>query len=447
MLAIVVSRADDASVHIGEHLQQLADWSVERDETRSDADGGGEVRRLDDAELRIFDTPHLELEDAADAFDDPEMLVFASKHAGETGKLLTAHHTGNFGPAEFGGKDGAFARACPAAHKRVIDALVDHAPPDYEVGMECTHHGPTDPEVPSMFVEVGSSQPQWDDPDAARAVAAAILDLRDVSPDAPHENGTRRHLVGFGGGHYVPRFERIVRETDWSVGHIGADWCLDAMGDPEENRDVVRAAFEASAADYALIAENRPDLRDVVEDLGYRVVGETFLRETTDIPLDLVARIEDALGPIESGTRFGDRVTKFDGDCSVVTLPAELRDAVQGIDDEAARAAVETVAVAFETAESGTVLGDKIAITSPADRREIIDAFVDILEQKYDDIETTAEEIVAHETAFNPEKAQTLGVSDGPAFGKLSAGQPVEVDGRTIPPEAVHEERIHRFPI
>ena len=447
MLAIVVSRADDASVHIGEHLKELADWSVDRDERRSAADGGGDVWRLEGAELRVFDTPHLELDGAADAFDDPDLLVFASKHAGETGRLLTAHHTGNFGPAEFGGEDGAFARACPAAHKRVIDALEDRAPPDYEVGMECTHHGPTDLTVPSMFVEVGSAQPQWDDPDAARAVAQAILDLRNVAPDGPRENGTRRHLVGFGGGHYVPRFERIVRETDWSVGHIGADWCLDAMGDPEANREVIRAAFEASAADHALITGKRPDLREVVEDLGYRVVGETFLRETTGVPLDLVTRVEEAIGPVGAGTRIGDLAGDFEGGLSVVDLPAELRDAAHGIDDEGAWAAVESNTVAFETAEGGTVLGDRIITTTPADRREIIDAFADLLRVKYDEVETTDGAVVAHETAFDPEKAQTLGVSEGPAFGKLSAGQTVEIDGRTIPPEAVHEERTHRFPI
>ncbi|MEF8826358.1 MAG: D-aminoacyl-tRNA deacylase, partial [Halapricum sp.] len=255
MLGIVVSRADSASVHIGEHLRDLADWEIETDDSRQDGEGGGTIYRLDDAELREFDPFHLELDRVAEAFDDPDLIVFASRHSGETGKLLTAHHTGNFGTAEYGGEDGAFAAACPNAHKRVVEALTRHAPEDYEVGMECTHHGPTDVGAPSMFVEVGSAEPQWDDPDAARAVAKAVLDLRGVEPLAPREDGTRRHVLGFGGGHYVPRFERIVRETDWAVGHIGADWGLDAMGDPEGNRDVLEAAFEASAADHAVLAE------------------------------------------------------------------------------------------------------------------------------------------------------------------------------------------------
>src|SRR6056297_2604431 len=231
MLAIVVSRADEASVNIGEQLLDIADWTETVDDGRTDADGGGTVYRTDGAELREFEERHLELDDVAATFEDPDLLLFASKHAGETGKLLTAHHTGNFGEAEYGGESGRFARAAPAAHRAVVDALAEHAPEAYDVGMECTHHGPTEVGVPSMFVEVGSAEPQWRDPAAARAVARAMLAVREVPADAPAEDGHRRQLVGFGGGHYVPRFERVVRETDWAVGHIGADWCLAALDD------------------------------------------------------------------------------------------------------------------------------------------------------------------------------------------------------------------------
>ncbi len=255
MLGIVVSHADAASMHIGEHLRSLRDWETSGDETRPDDEGGGTVYQIDSVELREFEALHLDIENVAAAFDDPDLLVFASKHAGETDELLTAHHTGNFGVAEYGGEDGQFARACPGAHKAVVSALQRHAPPDYEVGMECTHHGPTAVGVPSMFVEVGSAEPQWEDPDAAEAAARAILDLADEPADRPRENGTRRHLLGVGGGHYAPRFERVVRETDWAVGHIAANWSLDALAewaDTDAERDaVLERALAASAADYA----------------------------------------------------------------------------------------------------------------------------------------------------------------------------------------------------
>src|SRR6056297_603166 len=102
MLAIVVSRADEASVNIGEQLLDVADWTETVDDSRADADGGGTVYRTDGAELRTFEGRHLELEDPVAAFESPDVLVFASKHAGETDELLTAHPTGNFGDAEYG---------------------------------------------------------------------------------------------------------------------------------------------------------------------------------------------------------------------------------------------------------------------------------------------------------------------------------------------------------
>src|SRR5699024_1047103 len=174
---VVVSRADPASVAIGEQLLAIAGWERTTDETRPDSAGGGTVYRTPGFCLREFEALHLELDRVADAFADPAFVVFVSKHAGETGKFLSAHHTGNFGPAEAGGLAGAFAQACPNAHSCVVSALSEYAPPAYDVGMECTHHGPTEVGCPSLFVELGSSAAEWNDPAGARAVARAVLDL------------------------------------------------------------------------------------------------------------------------------------------------------------------------------------------------------------------------------------------------------------------------------
>ncbi|MFC7177075.1 D-aminoacyl-tRNA deacylase [Halosegnis marinus] len=305
--AVVVSRADRASEHIGERLLALGDWTDHEDADRADAAGGGTYYRTGGAELRTFDELHIRAEGLAEAFDDPDLLFVASRHSGDTGPLLTAHPTGNPGPAEFGGEAESFARAAPNALSALLSAFDEHAPEGYGVAMECTHHGPTDLDVPSLFVELGSDDEQWDDPEGASAVARAILDCRGVAPDR------ERQLVGFGGGHYAPRFERVVRETDWAVGHVLADWSLEDMAHPREARGVVAAAFERSAAEHALVEGDRPVLREVIDDLGYRVVSETWARETTGVPLGTVEELESALAPVDEGLRFGDPGAGYEG--------------------------------------------------------------------------------------------------------------------------------------
>jgi len=440
VIAIVVSRADEASTHIGKQLRAAADWTEREDRSRPDADGGGTYYRTEGFELRTFDDLHIYLDDPTPAFDDPDYLVFASRHSGETGPLLSAHFTGNFGDAEYGGEPGSLARTCPNAQKAVLASLAAHAPAEYDVALECTHHGPTDLAAPSMFVELGSDEAQWRDPEGARAVARAILALRGVAPDR------ERQLVGFGGGHYAPRFTRVVRETDWAVGHVGADWQLAAMGDPADERDLLDSAFRQSGATRAVVEGDHPDVEAVVESLGYRVVSETWVRETSGVPLAVVDAVETDLGSVDDGVRFGDHATAAEATAfESVSLPGDLLTEVQGIDAADAREAVEAHTVAFETEQGGTRVAGAAAVRDETDREALYDALADLLRTKYDEVDRTDDAIVARQTAFDPAKARTLGVPEGPKFGRLAGGQPVEVDGREVTPEAVESRRTVEF--
>ncbi|WP_049901237.1 D-aminoacyl-tRNA deacylase [Natrinema sp. J7-1] len=441
-LAIVESHADRASEHICERLRERADWTERTDNARSDADGGGTYYRTERAELRSFDGLHIELERPADAFDcDPALLVFASRHSGDTGPLLTGHFTGNFGPAEFGGEPDALAAAAPNALVHLLEAFDAYAPAEYEVGMEGTHHGPTDVGCPSLFAELGSGDDQWDAPAGADAVARAILDLRDVDP---HRS---RQVVGFGGNHYAPRFERLVRETDWAVGHIAPDWALEAMDHPTAHRDVIERAFEASDAGIALLDGEWPVLEETLTDVDCRVVSETWLREVDDRPLELVDAVEAALGAVGDGVRFGDRLA---ASITVVDLPTALLRTAQGIDPDRVRTIVEAQTVAFTTDNGGSRVGSRAALPendARESRRTIVADLAAVLEAKYDAVRVEDDAVVAEETAFDPALARQAGVPEGPKFGSLADGESVTVDGETVSPERVRTERTDRFPI
>jgi D-aminoacyl-tRNA deacylase len=440
MLAIVVSRADEASEHIGEHLLELAEWTEHEDDTRSDENGGGRYYRTDGAELRTFEDLHLYLDGVAAAFDGPDMLVFASRHSGDTGALLTAHATGNFGPAEYGGYAESLARAAPNALSAVRRAFEEHAPEGYDAGIECTHHGPSSVGCPSLFVELGSGEAQWEDAEGAEAVARAILDLRGVDP------ATDRAVIGFGGNHYAPRFDRVVTETDWGVGHIAADWTLEEMGDPYEARAVVAKAFQSSSADHALVDGDYPELEAVIEELGFEVVSETWLRETTGVPLDLVAQLERDLTPVDDGLRFGDPARGYDSGFYVDDLPTELLDEASGIDREAVLEAVASDALAYETTEGATLASGPVALPEAGIYRDIVEELAAVLESKYDTVSVADDAVVARREAFDPDLAREAGVEEGPAFGRLSSGEPVEIGGETVTPDDVRRAREQRFP-
>ncbi|MFC7166570.1 D-aminoacyl-tRNA deacylase [Halospeciosus flavus] len=430
-IGIVVSEADEASAHVGEHLRELGEW--ERD---------GDALRDGDLELRTFEDLHIHLDGVAEAFDDPDYVVFASRHSGETGALLTAHFTGNFGEAEYGGADRDLAETCPNAAKHVLDAMEDYAPEEYEVGMECTHHGPTDVGAPAMFVELGSGEEQWADPDAAEAVARGILDLDGVDPT------TERTVVAFGGGHYAPRPTRIVRETAWAVGHVGADWCLDDLGKPSAHHEVVAQAFENSGAERAVVDGDHPDLEVTIDDLGYEVRSETWVREVGRTDLDLVDALESDLERVEDGLRFGESAPDHDTDEYVVReVPGDLWDAAQAVDPEDALDAVAAHALAYETVESGNRVQGRAAFAGVDDYDAMVDRLAELLDEEYESVEREADRVVAQVETFDPAKAHTLGVPEGPKFGRLAAGEPVTVDNREIPPETVRTTETKEFPV
>jgi hypothetical protein len=190
---------------------------------------------------------------------------------------------------------------------------------------------------------------------------------------------------------------------------------------------------------------DRPVVESAVTDLGYRTVSETWVRETDGVPLWLVDDLEAELAPVEEGLRFGEPAVGHEGDVTVVDLPGGLLDEASGIDREATRATLEQAAIAFETDHGGTRVTGPAALADPDDRGAVVDGLVGVLRERYDSVERTGRAVTARERTFDPARARTLGVPEGPKFGRLAAGHPVEVDGREIPPEAVREDRERQF--
>jgi D-aminoacyl-tRNA deacylase len=150
---------------------------------------------------------------------------------------------------------------------------------------------------------------------------------------------------------------------------------------------------------------------------------------------------------VDEGLRFGDRARDVDtpGEFVVEPLPEELLDEVRGIDREATYHHLRETTLAFGTDQGGTRVAGPVVLASRAERSRVIERLLDVLDERYDAVERDGDVVVARERVFDPEKAKTLGVPEGPAFGKLSAGEAVQVDGERIPPEVVQDTRERRF--
>lgn len=151
-------------------------------------------------------------------FEVLELIVFVSRHSSASGTpTLSVHTPGNFNLAELGGLERKVSISPANSMQTALRALVRFKKEmnlDYDVSYECTHHGPS-LNVPTMFVELGSSAKQWSDLQAAEAVAHAAITA--VSSFGGSESTA---VLGIGGSHYNQRFTQMALAGDAIFSHM-----------------------------------------------------------------------------------------------------------------------------------------------------------------------------------------------------------------------------------
>ncbi len=154
-----------------------------------------------------------------EAFPDTQLIVFISRHSSQSGRpTLTVHTPGNFADAELGGLPKTVSVSPAVAMRDALKALAlqkEQLDLNYEVSYECTHHGPS-LNVPSMFVELGSSELQWRDALAAEAVGHAAMSAIEKFTASSVESA----VLGIGGTHYNQKFTNIALEGTVVFGHM-----------------------------------------------------------------------------------------------------------------------------------------------------------------------------------------------------------------------------------
>jgi len=259
--AIICSEMDDASQNVARHLLKRAPWAQSSE--------GPAKWTYGNLQLHVIKDRFIKQEALVRALN-ADLIVFSSMHESEKqkGPVFTAHFTGDInGPQHMGP---TLARAAPRALKLVVERLQRLS--NIKVLVEVTHHCPCTVNIPSLFVEIGSSKSEWTNDALGDIMAQAILSL-----DSPSLNFKCVTAVGFGGPHYAQRHTDILLSSEICYGHIFATYQLERLSPA-----IVQDAFEKSQAKFAYfdrkqMGAERNRLRSIVNSLGYEVLREKIV--------------------------------------------------------------------------------------------------------------------------------------------------------------------------
>ena len=230
---IVTSNTDPASINIKNSLLKQAHWdeidtfnenTVYRHSNMKDV----VIVTIND---RKITHENLEKELKEQLGLEPKQAIFLSRHRSKTREpTLTTHPIGNYGEAQFGGKTRTLSKSSPKLMThllRILKKNAEQAKLYHKVCLEVTHHGPY-MNIPTLFVEVGSTEEEWEKQEPAKIVAKSVLELlesyhyeEDFTDDIPV-------LLGIGGGHYAPRFTDVVLEKKAAFGHMIPTYQIEA---------------------------------------------------------------------------------------------------------------------------------------------------------------------------------------------------------------------------
>jgi D-aminoacyl-tRNA deacylase len=178
--------------------------------------------------FHIFSGDLLTSEKVSDLYSGADVFIFLSKHRSNSSiPTLTCHFTGNFSADNsYGGNPREIAISYPSLLKAYLKAITAarQRVPEYEVIIEATHHGPTSLNKPVLFVELGSSEKQWADENAASVICDTLLDILDNGFERCKKVG-----IALGGTHYPRKFNKLLLDSKFGLAAVASKHNLEAI--------------------------------------------------------------------------------------------------------------------------------------------------------------------------------------------------------------------------
>ncbi len=417
-ILLVSSHQDPAGTHIHDAIcQQL--------KHHSDISGRYHHHRTKERLINWFYDPNAFIQ------QNPDIILFLSRHASKNPKpLLTVHVTGNYCKADLGGKPGCLTIAHPSMMHAILKNLFLYAPTGYGVSYEVTHHGPTGLSLPSFFVEIGSTQDEWNDIAAANAVARAVLDAQPISVIP---------MIGFGGTHYAIRQTELALQSRAAFGHIVPSR---QIGDINKDMVITMAEMTNAAAAYidkkSLSRIEIERIKSILSDLSLPLLGQSDLISMQDIPLEQYIRIISVAEKEVPGSRVRIQSLVTCHNPVVVCISEELLSEAEKSDSDSLIAAIGAMPVATIRKGGKNLLPVFISEekNSRQVRHDLIHLCISII-LKNSEASVNGDILTIRRVRFDPKKAQEYGIPPGSLYSTLMSGESIIHEGRCIFPNMV----------
>jgi D-aminoacyl-tRNA deacylase len=229
----------------------------------------GDIYHGKNYDLLIIPTPAISADWLEEKYDY-DGFVFLSKHAAESRVLaLTCHSTGNFAEAKFGGNDRQVAIPHPDLQKAYLRTLWKNKArfSEFQITIEATHHGPTALNKPALFIEIGTTEKQWNDQSLCSSVATLVHEVMvDKIPSYPV-------AICLGGTHYPEKFTNELLEGKFALGTVIPKHALENL-DEALFEHVLQQNKVASAAllDWGGLGPNKQKILELLEKTNLEVI-------------------------------------------------------------------------------------------------------------------------------------------------------------------------------
>jgi len=276
MKLIISSELDMAGENIRENLLQNYPFEKLEGNTFYDKNNDSLLVRIKNETIYTDFPENIVQEQVKDYnLSSIDSIFFATRHKSVTKiPTLTCHTPGNFGKADYGGKDGQVSPSNPVFQKLVLKEIANLSKDleiSFEVSLEATHHGPLTG-LPTTFIEIGSDETYWGVKKAGEVISSAIY----KSLSYNENKKTFKIAAGIGGGHYCPKFTEIMLNTDIAIGHVIAKY-----NTPVTDSILYELITKSGPLDVVLLdwkgIKERSDLKDKLT-----IRGISFVR-TSDI--------------------------------------------------------------------------------------------------------------------------------------------------------------------